>query len=86
VSDVTAEEVQDEMKRAGKLVSQWHEGKAAFFGDGKGDALTDVIATALAVRAREARREALMEAAGVCRLRGQFTMAAAIRALMGPES
>jgi hypothetical protein len=55
VSDVTAEEVRAEMERARKIFMRgFHDGRP------DGSMLRD-IATALAVRAREARREALKE-------------------------
>jgi hypothetical protein len=87
VSDVTAEEVRAEMERAEAVTSivKWS-------GHDRAEILRplrDSIATALAVRAREARREALKEAvvacAGGCAC-GAAIGCRAIRALMGPET
>jgi hypothetical protein len=82
VSDVTAEDVNAERPRAHELARNVYRCNDHHMNKQHSNHCDD-IATALAACAREARREALKEAAGVCRLRGQFTMAEAIRALMG---
>jgi hypothetical protein len=80
VSDVTAEEV--ETARA--IVIAWHSGgKPPYPHEG----LVSRIATALAVRAREARRDALREAlAAVDGCSDLYDATGAIRALLGSET
>jgi hypothetical protein len=92
VSDVTAEEIERERERAHRMLTDARY-MPCTHPDHNADC--DVFATALAVRAREARREALKEAlmavesipehSGAC-CEHLAKDEAAIRALLGPET
>jgi len=61
---MSAKITHDDLVAASKLVGAWHLSKAAYFGDGKGDALTDVVAQAIAdARAAGALHQRRIDAA-----------------------
>lgn len=86
MSDVTAEEVERERERAHRMLTDARY-MPCTHPDHNADC--DVFATALAVRAREARRDALKEAERRFLDIGYSTASDAvkgIRALLGPET